>query len=69
MSPNLNTDARFTLAVIALCGVVMMPLLALSPADATLAATAWLVGVGLSYLAARLVETGADGEGESNAAN
>lgn len=55
MSHYLDMQARFTLAVIGLCGVVLVPLLALSPPDATVAAVAWLGGVALSYLAVRSV--------------
>lgn len=52
MERPLDTDALVTLAAIALCGVVVVPLLALSPDDGLLALSAWVVGVTLSYVVA-----------------
>ena len=47
-----DTDALVTLAAIALCGVVVVPLLALSSDDGVLALSAWVVGVTASYVVA-----------------
>ena len=48
----LDADALVTLAAIALCGVVVVPLLALSSDDGVVALSAWVAGVVLSYGAA-----------------
>ncbi|MFC5973906.1 hypothetical protein ACFPYI_21490 [Halomarina salina] len=52
MPRPLDTDALVTLAAIVLCGVVVVPLLALSADDGLLALSAWVVGVTLSYAVA-----------------
>ncbi|MFD1515778.1 hypothetical protein [Halomarina rubra] len=52
MHRTLHTDAVVTLTAIALCGAVVVPLLALSAGDGVFALSAWVAGVALSYAAA-----------------
>jgi len=49
MAHQVETDAVVTLLAIALCGALVVPLLALSFDDGLLALSTWLVGIALSY--------------------
>jgi hypothetical protein len=49
MAHSADPDALVTLAAIALCGAIVVPLLALSTVDGLLVVSAWVVSLALSY--------------------